>query len=951
MLETRGRCALMTRRVAALLVAGLSLLTAAARAAGNDVGEFVGKRVVSVEVVVEGAPGYSTAELKALIDIEAGQDYSPVRIHDSLVSLYARGLISGGRVEAEQAGPDGVALRFVVKPQVRIDSVVFEGTTIFPAGELRVRLNQLDAGERLSPGAVARGLGDLSAFYSSRGYYQAQIQSETRLDPTGTRATVVYAIDPGEQALVSKYQLEVQGARVDLAQVQHRIIEGRPFRQEDIQEEMERIRQAYLQQDYVDVRLSSRISPDVANNAVAVTVNVESGPKVEVEVAGLELSDEKKREILPFYTLGGIDDFSLEEARRRLLDYAQSKGYFFAEVRAPAAPDRSLQSVRLRYDVDAGRRYRLRDIDIEGLHAIPHQLLQDEMRSKESFFLPFFGLGRGVTSNEMLRQDTNLILKRLRELGYRRAHVQVLRGVSLSGDDLIITFDVDQGPRTHVEEVGIRGNTVLPVSQLYPLLTIKATDPLVMPRVSENADQLATPYAVRGYADAEVVPELVDLGSVNGEDRVRLMYGVTEGSRVKILQVNTRGNSRTDAGRLARDFYLFKGGDWLRTDRLSETERALYDTNAFSSVTISSEPVARSVNGIEERNVNVDLTEARRYLLIYGLGWQSTRGPLSVPGMGFLNGARGLVQLTNTNMFGKLYTGSAQVRASEDELLGQLSFQNPRPFGLTWPTLVSVLVRRLADRSFLSDRYTALIQVERRLSPDTIFYLGYTFERVSVSALQGLSVEEIERNRQPIRLGRIVPSFARDTRDNVLDPISGTLTLGSFSVAASALGGNEQFVKMAAEHNRYYKLPRFRDFIYSVSGRLGLATPFGGRESLPISERFFAGGARDLRGFGFEEAGPRVLGRPVGGNAVLVVNNELRFPLWRELGGTLFSDTGNVFRRVRDVKPGDLTQTMGFGLRVKTPIGPLRFDLGFLVWNRPEGVGKSRFHFSFGQTF
>jgi outer membrane protein insertion porin family len=163
-----------------------------------------------------------------------------------------------------------------------------------------------------------------------------------------------------------------------------------------------------------------------------------------------------------------------------------------------------------------------------------------------------------------------------------------------------------------------------------------------------------------------------------------------------------------------------------------------------------------------------------------------------------------------------------------------------------------------------------------------------------------------------------------------------------------------------------------RDTVYSISARVGLASPFGGAQTLPISERFFAGGARDLRGFGFEEAGPSVLVpernndgeiirdangnpllelSPLGGNAVIVLNNELRFPIWKIFGGQVFSDTGNVFRRVRDIKLGDMTQTLGFGFRIKTPIGPVRLDFGWLVANKPEGIRGSRIHFTIGQTF
>ncbi|HWP44880.1 MAG TPA: outer membrane protein assembly factor, partial [Blastocatellia bacterium] len=416
-------------------------------------------------------------------------------------------------------------------------------------------------------------------------------------------------------------------------------------------------------------------------------------------------------------------------------------------------------------------------------------------------------------------------------------------------------------------------------------------------------------------------------------------------------------------GRLERDFYLFKEGEWLRQDLLQETERVLYDTNAFNTVTITSEPSGEFANGVEERDVTVDVAEARPYLLIYGFGFQTSQSDRNVPGLGFLNGARGLVQLTNVNLFGKLYTGSAQMRVSQDELLGQLSFQNPRPFGKNYPMLISLFARRLAEVSFNSDRYTAIIQFERRLSPETIAYVSYNFERISnYNFPEGFIPEEIERNRQAVRLGRLGLSIARDSRDNAFEPTTGQLSLGSVSLASKLLGGNEQFGKILLEHSRYYPIRRFRDTVYSVSGRLGLASPYGGADTLPISERFFAGGPRDLRGFGFEEAGPRgdivdpttgavIDTQPLGGNAVLVINNELRFPIYGILGGTLFADTGNVFRRVRDFRIQDLTQTIGFGLRLKTPIGPVRFDLAFLVLNRPEGQPSFRRHFTFGQTF
>ncbi|MEK6304055.1 MAG: POTRA domain-containing protein [Acidobacteriota bacterium] len=955
------------------------LLSTVARA--SDTGDFLGRRVTSVEVVIEDSPGTVIAEMRSLLDVATGQDYSPVRVHDSLIRLHHSGLISGARVEGVPDASNGVALRFVIKPQARIDSVVFEGASVFPVAELRARLNQLDAGGRLSAGAIARGLGDLTAYYSSRGYFQARVVSEVRFDPSNTRAVVVYTITPGEQARLSSYKLDFKGTPLDLSKLPKTLTEGQPFTQAAVGETIDSIRDAYLKQNYLAVRMTSNVSPDIENNKVAVEIVVESGPQVEVEIRGLKIKEKEKIKTLPFYRQGGIDDFSLEEARRRLQDFAQKQGYFFAQVARPDAPDLAQKSVKLVFEVEAGARYRLSSLEIHGVDAIADRDLQDQMKSKTSSPLPLFGLGRGITSDDMLRQDSNMISKRLREAGYRRARVETRRGVSVKGEKLIITFDVQQGPRTYIDEVAMRGNNVLTRLELGEGLSIESGDPLTAATVNRNADQLMTAYTSRGYAAAEVAPEVVDLGNADGNERARLVFNVTEGNRARIRVVTTRGTAITDLGRVERDFYEFKKGSELRAETLQETERQLYDTAAFSSVSITSEVVGQTPDGIEQRDITVNLLEAKRYDVITGLGYQTNKSNLTVPGLSVLHGVRGLVQLTQTNMFGKLYTGSTQLRVSESELFGQLSFQNPRPFGTKFPMLISVFARRLAEKAFRSDRYTAVVQAERRLSPDFIVYAAYTFERVSVFDLpcaqpsadcQGLTLEEIQRNARPIRLGRIGPRFAIDKTNNRFDPTSGTRTLGSFDFASRWLGGNEEFVKMLIEHNRYHPISRFRDTVYSVSGRLGLAVPFAGNQSLPISERFFAGGARDLRGFGFEEAGPHIFVpkrdsngnritdsngnsipvlSPLGGNAVLVINNELRFPLFGPLAGTVFSDTGNVFARVRDMKFGNLTESVGFGFRIKTPIGPVRLEYGVLVANKPAGVKGSHLHFSVGPTF
>ncbi|HEY6329635.1 MAG TPA: BamA/TamA family outer membrane protein, partial [Blastocatellia bacterium] len=560
---------------------------------------------------------------------------------------------------------------------------------------------------------------------------------------------------------------------------------------------------------------------------------------------------------------------------------------------------------------------------------------------------------RGETSSDLLRRDANHIQTRLRDMGYRKAQVQVLRGVALNGPNLLITFDVDQGPRTFVDEVSVRGNLVVTADKLISQVSLKTNEPLDKDSINKGVDKLLEAYVTLGYANVQIAPEVVDVPGSSGQDRAKLVYEIDEGHRVRILHITTNGMPPSETRRIEKDFYLFKPGDWLRADKIQNTERALYNTNAFRSVTINSDAGIASSDGIENRDITVDLAEARRFLLLYSLGYASKGGDPTLPGVGVLHGAEGLIQFTDTDMFNRLDTGSVQVRVAQDQLLGQISFEDPRPFGLDSPLIISVYYQRRAQPSFSSNRDSASIQLERRLSPNSLIYFGYTFEHITVFDLQLSSILEIERDSQPVRLGMIGPSYFRDTRDSVFEPSRGTLTTGSFSLASIAFGGDAQFVKMLVEHNRYYKIPKLKDVVYSVSGKLGLATPFGSAPSLPISERFFAGGPEDLRGFGFEEAGPLdpVTGVPLGGNALVVLRNEVRFPVWNFIGGAVFSDTGNVFSTVQDISISGMTETLGFGIRLKTPIGPLRFDLGFLVANKPLGQHLYRFDASFGQTF
>ncbi|HEY0384616.1 MAG TPA: BamA/TamA family outer membrane protein, partial [Pyrinomonadaceae bacterium] len=422
----------------------------------------------------------------------------------------------------------------------------------------------------------------------------------------------------------------------------------------------------------------------------------------------------------------------------------------------------------------------------------------------------------------------------------------------------------------------------------------------------------------------------------------------------------------------------------------------------------------------------------------YGGGYSTDNGPL------------GFFDIRNLNMFGKLRQGAFRIRASNRQQTLRLEYLDPRfqrygtnqfaPLALSAQyqrdTTVTRFFRSTIDRGSFGivqrldengkpidelgqpageptiNRLTLNAETQRVLDQRrrSILFLRYSYEDVRLYNINSLLIASILRPDRAIRLSRFGATFVRDTRNSQFDTTRGEFLTLNYSVALRQLGGNLSFNKFEANYRRYYQLKRVRGTILAGNITLGLANLFNPRDrndngviddidkTLPISERFFAGGSTTLRGFGFEEAGPRVVvpecfnpdpSRPVppptpdsprcgvfrnlkgeliqlnpftvpiGGNALAVVNLEARMPLTKVFQVVPFYDGGNVFRRIGDIfghgtsAEDDPTATLserinahnlrarwahtvGLGLGIKTPLGgTLSVDYGWLL-NPPD---------------
>ncbi len=352
--------------------------------------------------------------------------------------------------------------------------------------------------------------------------------------------------------------------------------------------------------------------------------------------------------------------------------------------------------------------------------------------------------------------------------------------------------------------------------------------------------------------------------------------------------------------------------------------------------------------------------------------------------------ARGFFELGRRNIGGKnrsanLYT-RLSLRADDDQsgpggrfgfpeyrVVG--TYREPKTFGWNADVTITAALEQGVRSTFKFARKGINAEILRRLSPQIRVSARYTFgtTRTFDEVLTEQEQATIDRIFPQVRLSAFSASIARDTRDDVLDPARGFFLSSEGSIAARTLGGQVGFIRSYLQGQMYRRLPVGKRVIFAGRVALGVADGFPRPvrvvapdgtvteqtiEDLPASERFFAGGDTTMRGFALDSVGaPQTIssaGFPRGGNGLVLLNAELRVPVWGDVGAAFFVDGGNVFERVTQIDLGNLLAAVGLGIRYKSPFGPLRFDVGFKVDRREIGgrlESPRAFHFSFGQAF
>ena len=1062
---------------------------------------FEDRRIANIDIVFEGVDRNIAAaeQFRETVADVLGGTYTTVGIRDSIERLHATRRVVAVTVEAAESGPDAVSLRYIIRRTTQAETVRVEvGNTVgddVTEQELLFKLNLLSPGTAITEQTLRNNADLILEYLRERGFFKAEVAYEQRPVEGQNQVGVLFRVNPNEQAKVESFRINIEG--FDPAKFAGELkLPGELFTREKLNQDVEKIREVLRDEDYLAPELSEpRVIYEGESNTVSIELSGRVGPKVKVSVDSEEagVGEGTQRRLLPIKREGTLDYAAIVEGERRLENHYQERGYFFVNVTPvcsvqPAFTEGEASSVNnnteslcsalsgaelmnrevdVTYQVALNRKLRLTDIRLQGTDEMTIEDIQTVLESQESNFLgivPLFGYGRGYTSARILEEDANTIRSLMRELGFRDATVRVNQGVSPTGDDLIITFVVEEGMPTVINAVEIAGNSAIPTDTLLAQLPSLVGENYSRAKIRNAERKLSEFYSERGYYDARITSTF-DEGPVDPttqEKLAKIRFNIeNEDKPVIIDRVLVTGNDDTKPEAILKAVTL-KPGELLKRTDIYTSEQNLYGTDAFSRVDIKEETSGTNPDGSRRTDVIVNVEEQPPRLIQYGGGFSTDLG------------LSGFFDIRHFNLLGRLWQGGARISWSQRQQLVQLDYINPRfirdgekrfaPLTLRAQYQRDSTVTRFFRSAFDKGTFGIVQRVDEEgrpidqfgapagdptinrltftaetnrtidLKKRSILFFRYRYEDVRLYNIESLLIKDLLRPDSKTRISGFGATFVRDTRENCAikytlldiiargeagpscrysasDPTRGQYLTAEYNVSLPMLGANIGFHKFQASYNVYYSFPRLKNMTLAGRAILGLASVFSDGDRfgtgefaelngiLPISERFFAGGANTLRGFDFEEAGPRVAvvpqgtfrnssGEPVfldpftipfGGNALAVVNLEARIPLSNSIRAVPFYDGGNVFRRVGDifnppdVPPDDVlrqnlralwSHTVGVGLRVKTPIGgELGVDYGYLLnpptflipqMNGPNAfyrLPQSQIHFRFSQAF
>lgn len=949
---------------------------------------YQGRQIVEVRVQPEEKLLHEKEQEEALSALKPGAPLSMADVRATIERLYATGRYSNIEVDAAERG-NGVALTINATPARFVRNVTIQGVEDPPSKGQLVNATKLQLGEQFHGGRSRQAVENLLDVLRSNGFYLAKITPDVIEAPV-QQVDINFEADTGKRAKFSTPIIRgTPNKPVDDIVNSTRwkrffgLLGWKYVTETRTTQGLDKIRRSYQKKDFLMARVTlDQMEYRPAENIVVPVLTIDSGPKVLLRTKGAKISKGKLRDLVPIYQEQTVDKDLLVEGQRELTEYLQAKGYFEAQVDFDTSKTPQQEEL-IEYSLFPGPRHKLVHVEVQGNRYFDDDTLRERMYTMPSSLLRF---RYGRFSQDFLRRDTNAIKALYQSNGFRDVEVTTRTETDYQGkpNTVAVFFTVKEGQQWFVSELKIEGLDTSTAEDMRAMVQSTEGQPFSDLNVATDQDTILSYFYNNGYPNASFEATVNPAAEPH---RMNLVYNINQGDRQFVRDVLISGFKTTNEGIIRERIRDLETGEPLSQGSMIESQRRLYDLGIFARVDTA---LQNPEGDTDQKIVLYRLEEARRYSVTGGFGAQIARIGRGNPTLTTPAGAAGFSPrvsfgVTRSNFLGLGHTLGFQGRLSNVQRRALISYYAPQFKG---NDRLNLTVTGLYDDSrdiatFNFRKVETAIQLGQRLSKANTLQYRLGYKRNVVSELK-ITPALIPLFAQNIQLGMMSMTFIQDRRDDPLDPRRGVYNTLDAAYALNPFGTPTSFTRTLGRNATYYRLTR--DLVLARSTSVGIIDRIS-EAQVPLPERFFGGGATSHRGFNENQAGPRDLqtGFPIGGKALLINNTELRFPLiGDDIGGVLFHDAGNIYSnfnkisfrvKQRNLEDFDyMVHAIGFGVRYRTPIGPVRLDLAWSInpprFNGLKGkyedlldpnlpnveyltqrISRFQFHFSLGQLF
>jgi outer membrane protein insertion porin family len=954
----------------ALLVSVLCWLPFIAKSQTAEAVEFSGRTITSVSYEPAAQP-LDARDLARMQMVQTGRPFDARQVAGTIDQLFGSGLYDDIQVDAKPDGA-GVSLRFITRPRRFIGHLDASGMLKDPPGRAVVISDaQLALGSAFDEETLSTAKENIEEELRQNGFFEAKVDATSVEDPASHQMTIQFIVGKAKRA---KYEMPVidgdtklsnetivaaTGWRIRFIKRWRQVTQARTNKGTDgIEKKYAKKERLTASVDITDVVY------DAANNRATPHLEIDAGPRVAIHALEAKISKGKLRTYVPVYEEGSVDNDLLAEGARNLSDYFQAKGYPDVDVTFKREPPKDdLETIN--YYIATGERRRLAKVAIVG-----NTFFLDETFRERMFLKPASLVMRyGRYSATFRTKDEEAIENLYRSNGFREVKVTSSVQANYKGKerDIAVTFQIREGPIWRVTNLNVAGSNLLDVSPIRNEFASVAGQAYAEINIASDRNKILQYYNDHGFPSPVFTYEVTPGPTPQTVD---LLYKIREGRRQFVRKVIVSGLSRTHPS-LVDGIMDLQEGEAVSTSRINEIARRLTGLGVFANVNTA---LQNADGSAQYKNVLFDFDEAARYTFNVGFGLEVGQFGGTTNNVSQAGGAKGISPIVSfdvnrLNFLGRGQTLSLQSRYSSLEQRESLNYTVPRFLGSQNRTVTfSLLYDTTQDvQTFSSHREEASVQTSQRFNRASTLLMRFAYRRVSTGdvVIPSLLIPQL---LQPVRIGILSASYIQDHRDNPSDAHHGFWNTLDMGVAGNFFGSQRSFARALARNATYTSIGR--NLVFARQTQFGLIVPFSeaagttDAEAIPLPERFFGGGGVSMRGFGDNQAGPRDIGTPIGGatdphatgfpiggNALFFNTFELRFPLLGpNVSGVFFHDMGNIYSSLSKVSLGYhqssdkdfnyAVQALGFGVRYKTPFGPVRVDLAYAL-NPPNYFGFS----------